>query len=38
MWLGIIIGLVLGYIFKPQIDKALRKVANRLTNGSDKPY
>jgi hypothetical protein len=38
MWFGLIVGVVLGYIFKPQIDNTLRKVANRLTDGSDKPY
>ena len=39
MWFGIIIGVVLGYFFKPQIDITLRKVARKLTDHtSDDEY
>ena len=32
MIFGIIIGVVLGYLFKPQIDNALKAVAKRLSD------
>ena len=34
MWFGLIVGLALGYFFKPPIDVALRKVARKLTDHS----
>ena len=34
MWFGLIIGVALGYLFKPQIDNALKSVAKRLTDNT----
>jgi hypothetical protein len=30
MWFGLILGVVLGYFFKPQIDKGVQKVARMI--------
>lgn len=41
MIFGIIIGVVLGYLFKPQIDNALRSVVKKISdkrNNDDDSY